>query len=98
MLAFTAAVPSAVMGAVTWVVRDFPALVMALEIVSHFLEIAVRDSPACVHADCIRYSCSVSLRISASVSFTAALALFRSVVALLTASALFCMVFCRALT
>jgi len=34
-----AAVPSAVMGAVTWVVRDFPALVMALEIVSHFLEI-----------------------------------------------------------
>ena len=63
-----------------------------------FFEKFVSVVPACVHADFIRNSSSVSRLISASVSRAAALALFRSVAALEAASALFCMVFCRALT
>ena len=98
MLALTAAVPSATTGVVMFLVRERPAVVIVLEMVAHFFPTAVSASPACVHADFIRYSCSVSFLISASVSLTPALALFRSVCALETVSALFCMVFWRALT
>ena len=98
ILALTAVVPKATIGVVMCVVSVLPALVMALDRVPHFFEKFVSTVPACVHADFIRYSSSVSFLISASVSRAAAFALFRSVAALEAVSALFCMVFCRALT
>ena len=51
-----------------------------------------------VRAAVLRNRLANAEELVSSVSFTDALALFRSVVALLTVSALFCMVFCRALT
>ena len=92
MLAFTAAVPSAAIGAVTVVDRNLPALLIACADALHFLLKSPRLLPTAVHLDCAVCRLLLQSSISERVSLTAAFASFSAAFALSTASVA-CLIF-----